>query len=107
MFDLGKVIKQGSFTNSECTKGTLTLYENGYLAKCMKPRGWSWQIAWIGIEIFRVHRGIAGGKGIWINNSYYRVDEPEEWIDAIKEALTAKGIKFKLPEQPETYRVVE
>lgn len=41
-----------------------------------------------------MHRGV-GGKGIWINRWYYRVDDPEEWIEAIKKALTAKDIKFR------------
>ena len=102
MFDLGKVIREGEFSNSFSGKGRLTLYEHGIEDDSVETRNnWTNQLKFEGFTSFRVQRV---EKGFWVNMHYYRVDYPNSWIRVSKKALRAKGIKYK---QPETYRVVE
>jgi len=103
MFDLGKVIKEGVFSNSDCGEGWLTLHEHGIEAVSVETRNkWTDQLTFEGFTSIRVHRS---RKGFHVNRRYYyRVDYPKSWIRAIKKALRVKGIEHK---QSETYRVVE
>jgi hypothetical protein len=103
MFNLGKIIKEGVFSNSDCREGRLRLYEHGIEAISVEPRNkWTGQLKFEGFTSFREH---PSGKEFHVNRGYYyHVDSPKSWIRAIKKALRAKGIKYK---QSDSYRVVE
>jgi len=89
----GKIIKQGSFsTRRDCSKGTLTLFENRIKFEC-EDEDWTYSYA---LERLRTFVQSVTTKGIRLNRQTYRVDEPEEWIEAIKDALTAQGLKFRV-----------
>ena len=88
----GKIIKQAPFSSRDCRKGTVTLFENGISIEC-EDEEWTYSFGLKGVSTFGKSPTT---QGIQLNRRTYHVDEPEEWIKAIKESLTANGLKFRI-----------
>jgi hypothetical protein len=89
MNDVGKIIKQGSFYNKMCGDGTITLRKDRIQLYC--PRGkTSFQFMFSEINSFRISK-----KGLYVNNFYIRIDNKNEWIKAILQALDSIGIRYE------------
>lgn len=90
--DIGKVIKQGKFSNEDGKKGTFTLCENGFNAECGDE--WYRRATVDRIGYFALHEDGAICINAHYSDERYFVDDPESWIEAIKKVFTAKGIKL-------------
>lgn len=88
----GKVIKQASFSSRDCSKGTLTLYENGISIECGDEE-WTHSFGLKGLKTFGQS---IKSKAIRLNRKTYRVDAPEEWILAIQQALTDNCMDYDI-----------
>ncbi len=89
MSDASKIIKQGTFHNTLCGQGTVTLREDSIQVDC--PRGsTSFQFMLHEISRFR-----ATNQGFYIDRFYIRLNNSTEWIKLIKHALDAKGIQYE------------
>jgi hypothetical protein len=98
----GRIIIKGTFSGGVCKEGILTITEDGFQFECPKSANLKSHKKWEGVKRFGTYRR-KRSKGIVIDTYRFRVDNPEEWIEALKKALAASGMKF---ERTETYRVI-
>ena len=91
--DIGKVIKQGEFSNEDGEKGMFSLNENGFNSVCGDD--WYRRATLDRINYFALHEdGALCINANFIDDMRYYVDSPEEWIEAFKKIFNAKGKKL-------------
>jgi hypothetical protein len=90
MKNSGKIIKKGLFHNKICGKGTVTLQEDMISIQC------PWGRTSFNFKLYEINQFRTTKRGIYIDKFYLRLDNATEWIEAVKKALDAKGIKYEV-----------